>query len=161
MYLVLAFLGNIRSVRVIARKYSEFPWVAADELKVLVEAESSLGAFTVSCNSPRDSFTLDLFGTKRNVHVDHLTQTITHRRPRSNKFHDLILDRSDLILPVFTAAAYSTVNRLRGRQRNRLGHQAIIQKFIESLQNNTDPPVTGEDGRETIRILEEIWKQIS
>ncbi len=160
VYLLLAFLGNIRSVRAIARKYSEFPWVAADELKVLVEAESSLGAFTVSCNSPRDSFTLDLFGTKGNVHVDHFTQTITHRRPRSNKFHDLILDRLDLMLPIFTATAYSTVNRLRGRQRNRLGHQAIIQKFVESLLNNTEPPVTGEDDRETIRVLEEIWKQI-
>jgi len=105
--------------------------------------------------------TLDIFGTTGIVHVDHITQTITHRRPRSNKFQDLILGRLDLILPVFTAAAYSTANRLRGRQRNRLGNQAIIQKFIESLRNNTDPPVTGEDGRETVRVLEEIWKQIS
>jgi len=160
VYLASAFLGNIRSVQAVARKCSEFPWVKADELKVQVEAENGLGAFSISCNSARPSKTLDIFGTKRNVHLDYYPQTITHRRPRSVKVHDLILDRLDLVLPVLTAAASGAVSQLQGWKRSMIGHRVIIQKFVESLRDNLDPPVTGEDGRETIRILEEIWKQI-
>ena len=160
VYLLLAFLSNIRSVHAITRKFSDFAWVAADELKVMVEAEKGLGAFTVSFNSCIHSLTLDIFGTKGSIHVNNFPQTLTCKRLRSGKLHGLILDRLDLTLPVLTAAAYSTVDRLRHRQRNRLGHWNVIQGFIESLRSNTPPPVTGEDGRETIRVLEEIWKQI-
>jgi predicted dehydrogenase len=64
-------------------------------------------------------------------------------------------------VPVLTSAASGAVSQLRGQKRNRIGHKVIIQKFVESLLNNTEPPVTGEDDRETIRVLEEIWKQIS
>ncbi len=126
----------------------------------MLEAEKGLGALTVSCNSPRDSKTLDIFGTKESVHLDYLAQIIIRRRHRSLQLHGMILDRLDLISPVITAAATGVVSQLQRQKRSRLGHRVIIQKFVESLLNNTDPPVTGEDYRETIRILEEIWKQI-
>jgi hypothetical protein len=29
------------------------------------------------------------------------------------------------------------------------------------LGDDFSPPVTGEDGRETIRVLDDIWKQIN
>ena len=160
VYLASAFLGKIHTVKAIVRKQSEFPWATADELKVLLEAEKGLGALTVSCNSPRDSKTLDIFGTKGSVHLDYLAQIIIRRRHRSLQLHGMILDRLDLISPVITAAATGVVSQLQRQKRSRLGHRVIIQKFVESLLNNTDPPVTGEDDRETIRILEEIWKQI-
>ena len=160
VYLAVAFLGNIRSVRAITGKCSHFSWVTADELKVLLEAENWVGALTISCNSPKPSLTVDIFGTKRNVHLDYYPQTMIQSRSRSGKFYNLILDRLDLLLPVLTAAASGTVSRFQGRKRSTIGHQVIIQKFVESLRDNVDPPVTGEDDRETIRVLEEIWKQI-
>jgi len=160
VYLASAFLGNIRSVRAIARKYSEYPWVTADELKVLLEAENGLGALTISCNSPVTALTLSIFGTERNVHVNHFPQTMTFSRHRSGKIHGLVLDRLDLLLPVLTSAASGAVSQLLGRKRSRIGHLVIIQKFVESIRDDVAPPVTGEDGRETIRIIEEIWKQI-
>lgn len=161
VYLLLAFLGNIRSVHAVTRKHSRFPWVAADELKVMVEAENGLGAFTISLNSSRESFTIDIFGTKGNIHVNNFPQTLTRSRPRTGKLHELILDRLDLTVPVLTSAASGAVSQLRGQKRNRIGHKVIIQRFVESIRDNTDPPVSEEDGKETIRILEEIWKQIS
>jgi len=159
-YLALAFLGNISSVQATARKYSHYPWAGNDELKVLLTGENGLGAFATSYNSSVDAIVLNLYGTKGFFHVDHITQILIHRWPRSNKFHGFIADRLDFILPVLTAAVYSTLYRLGGRVRNRNGHMTIIQKFAECLQNNTEPPVTGEDGRETVRLLDEIWKQL-
>ncbi len=161
IYLALSFVNNIHSVKAIARKTCSFPWVRADELKVLLEGENGSCAFTVCFNSPEDLFTMDLFGTKGHIRIDHITQSMWLKRPRSTRFHDLILDRLDLMRPVITAALYSTMERFQGRQLNRLDHHLIIQRFAESLRNNSTPPVTSEDGRKTISLLEEIWKQLT
>lgn len=160
VYLASAFLGNIHSVRAVARKHSELPWMKADELKVLVEAEKGVGSIGLSCNSPRTSFTFNLLGTKRKLHLDNFALTMTHSRSRGNKVHELVLDQLDLSLQLLAGAASSSVRVLLGRRWYRVGHQVIIQKFAESMRDNLNPPVSGEDGRKTIRVLEEIWKQI-
>jgi hypothetical protein len=55
-----------------------------------------------------------------------------------------------------------SVNCLLGRSgkwRSR-GHLHLFQRFIQSIDNDSDPPVTGHDGRETTRILEMMLKQM-
>jgi predicted dehydrogenase len=161
VYLALAFLGKIRSVRAISGKSSPFAWVAADELKVLVEGEKGVGAFGISCNSPRYSFNLDLVGTKEKLHLDTVAQTITHIRSRTNRTHGLVLDRLDLALQLLAGAISISVRSLLRQKWYKLGHRAVIQKFVESIRNDLDPPATGENGRETMRVLEEVWKQLA
>jgi predicted dehydrogenase len=160
VYLSLAFLGNINRVRAIARKYSNYSWVAADELKVLLEAENGLGAFTISCNSPRTSFTMDIFGTKRRLHLNNFTMTMIQHKSGVNRIRDLALNDLGASLQLAIGAASTSMGAIFGRRWPKIGHRAVIHRFIESIQSNTEPPVTGEDGRETIRILEEVWKQI-
>ena len=160
MYLGSAFLGKIKSIRAIARKYSEFPWVKADELKVLVEAENGLGVFTNSCNSSKFSFTLDLYGTEGRLSIDNVKQTIVHTHSRSNRTHALVWDQLNLAFQMLAGAAYVSTESLLGRKWYKIGQYALFEKFVESLQDNLAPPVTAEDGRENIRVLQEIWKQI-
>ena len=160
-YLQLAFLGNIHSVKAIAKKYSEFPWVTADELKVLLESEKGIGSFTISCSAPRDSFTLNVLGTTGKLHLDNLALTMTRSRYRGNRVDELVLDQLNLSFQLLAGVVSSSVRVFLGRRYYKAGHQGIIQKFVESIRDNLDPPFTGEDGRETIRVLEEIWKQIA
>lgn len=160
VYLLQAFLGNINGIRALKKKCGASPWIATDELKVLVDAKKGLGAFSVSCSSFEESLTLEIFGSQRNLHINLLTQTMSQSQHRSGRFYDLVLDRLDLMLPIVTAAAAGTISRFRGQKLTRIGHQVIIQRFIESIRYNSEPPVRGEEGRETIRVLEEIWKQL-
>lgn len=161
VYLESAFLGKINSVKAIAKKYSNFPWVAADELKVLLEAGNGLGAFTISCNAPRASFTMDIFGTKKSLHLDNFTMTMIQHKSGVNRIRDLAIRdlRSGLQLAI--GAASTSVGSIFGRRWYRSGHRVIIRKFVESIKNNIDRPVTGEDGRQTLKILDGIWKQIN
>jgi predicted dehydrogenase len=161
VYIESAFLGNINSVKTIARKYSDFPWVAADELKVLLECENGLGVFTMSFNSPRTSFMINIFGTKRSLHLNNLTMTMIQHKPGLFSIRDLVLDDLRTSLQLAIVAASSSLGAVFGQRWYKSGHRAIFQKFIGSIRNNTDPPVTGEDGRETLRILEDIGKQIN
>ena len=41
------------------------------------------------------------------------------------------------------------------------GHLGLISKYVESLEKNTSPPVTGEDGRNAIKLLECIQESLS
>jgi predicted dehydrogenase len=160
LYLGSAFLGKIKSVRAVARKCSEFPGVKADELKVLVEAEKGLGVFTNSFNSSKFSFTLDIYGTEGKFHIDNVKQTIIHTRSRSNRTHALVWDQLDLAFQMLAGAAYVSIQSLLGHKWYKIGQYALFEKFVESVQDNLAPPVTGEDGRENVRVLQEVWRQI-
>lgn len=159
-YLAIAFLGEIGFTSAVARKYSDYQWIRADELKVLLKGEHGMGSFKTSYNAPRDFLTLNIYGTKGFVFIDHMTQVLTCRWPRSTTLPGFFMDRVDLIKPVLASAAYSTAYRIRGKVRNRSGHDVIIHKFIESMLNDTEPPVTGEDGLKVVQLLNEIWKQL-
>ena len=138
-----------------------FPWVIADELKVLLEAENGLGAFTVSCNSPRTSFTMDIFGTERSLHLNNFTMSMIQHKSRGNRMiRDLAIDDLKSGLQLAIGAAASSLRTVFGRSSYESGHRVITQGFLNSIRDNTEPPVTGEAGREAIRILEQMWKQM-
>ncbi len=160
-YLTSAFLGTVGSIQAIANNCNHIPWIAGDELKVLVKGENGIGSFNISYNASAFSFSLTLAGTEEKLHLDLVTQTMTRIRPRSNRTHNLVLNQLDLILQSLMSAAYISAKSLMGQKWYKIGHGALIKKFINSIHYNLEPPVPGEDGRETIRILEQIWPQIS
>jgi hypothetical protein len=41
-----------------------------------------------------------------------------------------------------------------------LGHDIMIEKFVKSIINNQSVPVTPEEGRETVKVLEMIVDKI-
>jgi hypothetical protein len=53
--------------------------------------------------------------------------------------------------------AANVANTMTGRQR--IGTEQIIEQFIESLIAGSSPPVTGEDGRNTVGVVEMISKR--
>jgi predicted dehydrogenase len=47
------------------------------------------------------------------------------------------------------------------RLQNCLPQYILINKFIDSIKNDTDPPVTPQDGRKTVRLLEYIEESLN
>jgi predicted dehydrogenase len=52
--------------------------------------------------------------------------------------------------------AETTLSVVTGRFHS--GHFTIIRSFIQSIRNNTDAPVSMEQAREVIRVLEGITR---
>jgi predicted dehydrogenase len=46
-------------------------------------------------------------------------------------------------------------------EKPQLGHFALLKSYVGSLQNGSSPPVTGEDGRNAIKLLECIEKSLN
>jgi predicted dehydrogenase len=40
------------------------------------------------------------------------------------------------------------------------GHCTLIQRFIESIQSDTEPPVTLQEARDVIEVVEKVTAQI-
>jgi predicted dehydrogenase len=159
-YLSMAFVGDVTLVNAIAKKKSDVEWVNADELVVLLNGERGMASFNTSYNSPRDSIIINIFGTKGFIFIDHMAQVLIRRWPRSINIKGFLMDRVDLVLPVLTSAVFNGAYRFVGKVRNRSGHEKIIHTFIESMQNDTEPPVNGEEGLKVVRLLDDIWRHL-
>lgn len=160
VYLILDLLGSIGNVKATGRKFSEFEWVAVDHLNVLFDGENGAGALTMSFNSPRYSFRTRIIGTEGLLEIDNCALTIIRGKHRGVRFPELILERLNLSYQMMTGAASSAIWALAGRRFYRDGHRILIPQFVRCIREDLKPPVTGEDGRETIRVIEEIWRQI-
>ena len=99
-------------------------------------------------------------GTKGRIETDNFGLTMTRTTYRGNRLDQLTLERLYLAVQLLAAAASTPVKVLRGQRWYRDGHARVIRRFVESIRDGVDPPVTGEDARETMRTLEEVCGQI-
>lgn len=171
IYLEQAFLHNVGYVDAIAEKTVGFPWILADELRVLLKAQNALGSIAMSLNSPRVSLSVDVFGTKRILHCDLFSRWFKTIRSGPKFLKSLSANLLDTLhninqrlrllvgagsIPLVSSLEASTLDRFSYTK----SHRVVIRGFVRSIEKDLRVPVTGEEGRETVRILEEIWKQI-
>jgi len=156
VYFNLAFIRNVKSVQVIPKKLGNHDWGDADILKVLLDAENATGGFNMSCLTPRSSITADIFGTKKCLHLDMHAQTmIQHKRAISR--HSKAFDALSSSFQMFKGTVSISAEVLLGKSRT--AHAILIKNLFESIRDNKETPVTAEEGRETVRILEMIQEK--
>lgn len=154
IYLATAFLGNLEAAAVNTRKLHGPDWLVADEVRIILEAEKGMATITASHNWPKFRTTLDAFGTKRSLHVDIYSSVLTRygfgggSRPRR------ALDSLSDGYQQFACTAFNALNTVLGKRPSH--HHVLISKFVDAIRHDTQVPVTGEDGREVVRVLERI-----
>jgi len=63
-------------------------------------------------------------------------------------------------------SAFQTVSGLLANSLNvatrrfRLGHDIVLERFVDSILLDMKPPVTGEEGREVVRVMEMIVEKL-
>ncbi len=166
LYIAVGFLGGLELVAVHSRKLGKYEWVKADELRVILEGKNGLAMITESVNWPKDYMVLDVFGTKASIHVDIWGAVITSYGVGNRGFNQWYIsekgDRGwqnvEMAFQRLVETTAATLGVVAGRYRS--GHYTLIQRFIESIQNGTEMPVTAEEGREVVRLLQAITSQI-
>jgi predicted dehydrogenase len=119
-----------------------------------------VGTLSVCCNQRRYSFVTDVLGTDGILHIDNIAQTITRVASRPTSAAGLVLGRLDSAFQQVTAAGSVLANSLLGRKWYKLGHRALFGGFVASIRGGGPPPVTAEDGLETVNTIEQIWGQL-
>ena len=157
IYLFLCFLGNVKSVQVLRKRLNNSSLDSIHGISVEVDAEKGMGHLLMLDNMNYGHFSVHIYGTKLALHMNMMDLTMTVEKERN--------------LPKTAARMFSTMEQgfqnimgnisnsakiVTGKLKRRPGHRMLIKKFYESIQNNAEPPVTGQGGKEVVRVLEMI-----
>jgi predicted dehydrogenase len=158
VYMSLAFVKNVKSVDVCAGKKSDYPWVLYDNYRIWLEGENINSSIYVSHASDYTASEVDLFGTELALKIDLQSMLLVRYKRNHLKHIDAALcslSTAGQVVKGVTSNVFKTMFR-----RPMLGHDIIIEKFIKSVINDGLVPVTPEEGRETVRVLEMIVKKL-
>ena len=156
VYKSIAFIGNVKNVEVIATKRLELLWAPFDEFRIDLEGEKGYSSIVISYSSHRRASTIDIMGTEGALHLDLLSMLLI-REEKNKAMSPSSLALSALVNAgrIISGVAGNALRVLSG-QGEFYGHNTIIGTFIESILNGGEPPITGEEGRETTRALEMV-----
>lgn len=160
VYLLQSFLKDVTPVHVVSKKLGDVKWIKTDELRVLVEAENGLGSIVASCNSPIHGDTLEILGSKIALRADLWGRTLLSFRPRTQSSLSVGMSNLHLSLQLFKVLGSTASTFLKTFRGKVSAHYSFISRFIESICSDSEPPATGKDGRETVKTLGTICKQI-
>jgi len=155
LYLELAFLKDVEKVSVLKKVIA--PELPLGDLKVMLDAHNSYGSFTIS-HSVDGPTTLAVYGTEM-IAVS-LLETLTLLKIKA-KVPGTRLARAYTNISPSIQLLKST---LSAGKRILMGytpiHEALIRAFYNSIQNGSNLPVSPEEGRKVVKLMEITADQI-
>jgi predicted dehydrogenase len=153
IYISLAFLNKVNSVDVYAKNFLEHPWARFDEFRIELEGQEAMSSIAVSYSGNRYAAEVELFGTEGALYVDLQSMLVLRYGPKTSLGFGKLVSTS--LSTVFQTLGGLLSNGLKvATGRFHLGHDNVIEMFVDSVLSNSKPPVTGEDGREVVRAME-------
>jgi UDP-N-acetylglucosamine 3-dehydrogenase len=155
IYLSLAFLGHVKAVDIWAKNFLEHPWAPFDEFRIELEGDKAMSSIVKSYASNNWGALVDILGTEGALHLDLQSMLLIHHRSKSSMKPMTMAGYSlSEAVQIVSGIAANTLQVMTGRLK--LGQDIIIEKFVDCILNDSQPPVTGEEGRETIRVAEMV-----
>ncbi|MBN1795971.1 MAG: Gfo/Idh/MocA family oxidoreductase [Sedimentisphaerales bacterium] len=158
LYLVLSFLGDAKVVRAnLLCNNSADKYKQVNRLNVLLSSEERICNLLILDNTDYPNFTIRLFGDKAALHINLFALTMVLEKHRNlPRGAAQLMQAAEQGIKSICSSGCNASKILFGRLKRRPGHRMLIRKFYESLANNTEPPVSGEQGREVVRVMEKI-----
>jgi UDP-N-acetylglucosamine 3-dehydrogenase len=162
IYLLQAFLGKLEVKSVLADKLGSHPWMAFDELRVILEAEENrFGTIHISFNALGHDLTdvhVNIYGTGGTMHagIYPVSSLIVSKPGRG------IMHFGNMINQVKIWGSYvkDILTKGKGPRNYSVSHVRIIKSFVDSIAGNGEPLVTPEMGYENVQVVEQICKRI-
>ena len=163
VYASLAFLKKIKNVDVTAKNNLKYPWAPFDYFNITLEGEDLTSSVIISMASNNFIADVSLFGTEATLNMD--LQNMLLMQHKLNETKPIALATSSLksagqmIGNVLLNAAKVLFER--DAKMRVIGHATEIEQFVNSVIANERPPVTGEEGREVIRVMEMLVQKLN
>jgi len=157
-YLQLHFLKNIEKVWAIGEKI-ENP-VYDHFIIMLTNSNKTVGVIEISWLAKKEEEKFEFISTKgKKIEILNYNFFLEYQeKPEKNLLQGYYRDQTQIIKK--WAKFFLTHVRNR-RLISCVPQYILITKFMESLKNDTEPPVTPEDGRKTVRLLEYIEESLN
>jgi|GEM_PF-4094923 predicted dehydrogenase len=104
-------------------------------------------------NSPRDEWIMAIIGTKRVAIINFFRDTITELDEGNRHTpSEVLMNSLNLIWQITKETAHSGFRFLT--KNLYFGHDELVRRFIDSIENDTEPPVSAEKGKLVLEIIE-------
>lgn len=156
-YMSLAFLKNIKNVDIYAKNFLKHPWAPFDEFRIELEGENGISSAALSYTRNCWFANVDILGTEASLHLNLESMLLIHHRLKELSYIPIAQSSLSTISQMMGGIASNIFRVATGKQK--IGTDVVIEKFIDSLLNDSQSPVTGEEGRETVRVMEMVVKK--
>lgn len=157
-YMSLAFLNKVKEVGIHAKSFLEHPWAPFDEFRVELEGEEAMSSITISYASQRSNLYIDILGTEGAIYLDLPGRLLIRYDKKSTGPIAFVRHLATIAFQVAREVTTNTFKLATGKWES--GHDILIEGFVNSILSNHQSPVTGEEGRETTRVMEMIVERL-
>jgi predicted dehydrogenase len=155
VYLQREFLGPLRVVAAVPKPAPEVP-PTLRELHLLLEGGFGVGSSHLSYWAKPYQIVLRLYGTRLSAHLDVMSNVlVTERTDGGASLRKWASVNADAARQHVGAGLRAVV--AGSRRPRQLAHANLIERFYESLRMGAPPPVTAEEGRAVVELLDELW----
>lgn len=157
-YMTLAFINPVHEVQVQAAKILEYPWSLAEDYRIDLIGERAISSVTLSYAGDQWAARVDLLGSKGILLLDLQSLSfVTYRRPNL-KPGDIGLSMLRESVQTLLGTVTNGLRFLTGSLRST--HDILVGAFVDSILNQTGPPVTAEEGREAVKVTHMIVERL-
>jgi len=157
-YMSLAFLGEIKSVDIFARSVLKYRWAPFDEFQLELEGSNANCSAILSYARNTWAAVIDLTGTEATLCLDLNTMSLVCNRLKELKSIPIAQTLLRTMVQQMGSLLSNSGKTLIGRQR--LGTEVVIDRFVNSILTNADPPVTGNDGRRVVEVMQMLTRKL-
>jgi len=163
VYSSLAFLKRITNVEIAAKKICKYPWAPFDYFDITLEGDDMISNVIISHGGDNYVADMNIYGTDGILKLDLQSMMLIHYSLRKAKPIPLALSSLRSAKQVICGVISNAGEILftRDAMLHVTGHATEIEQFVDSIQNDKPPPVSGEEGRETIRVMEILVEKLN
>jgi scyllo-inositol 2-dehydrogenase (NADP+) len=156
LYSILEFLGDVSVNWATTKKMNGTPQpLSRVEALMASKAEDSTAYLRFTFNAPRDEWFLVIIGTKRVLLVDFFRDTILElSEGGQHTAFEVLANSTNYMWQYMRETAHSGFSLLS--RKLYFGHSELIQRFIDAVEQDTEPPVKAESGKKVIELIEQI-----
>jgi predicted dehydrogenase len=159
VYMTLAFIPHIRTVNVDALKVMHnYPWSSFEDYRINLIGDDAISSATVVYTTEEWAAKVEVLGDTGFLMLDLESMNVLHYRRTELKPAPVglsLLRESAQLAGAFVSNSIRVATR-----RVRSTHEIIISQFADSILSGSEPPVSAEEGREAVRVLNMVVENI-
>ena len=159
VYMTLAFIPQIRAVSADTLKVmNEYPWSSFEDYRINLIGDDAISSATVVYSTDEWAAKVEVLGDKGFLMMDLESMNVMQYRRRELKPVPVglsLLRDSFQLLGAFVSNAIRVATK-----KVRSTHEIIISEFADSILSGSAPPVSAEEGREAVRVLNMVVESI-
>lgn len=156
-YLLRGFTGAVQDLRVLARAEEDG---RLREVRAIVTGERAMGTLTISLLTRPFMNRITLYGSAATAEINLNNMTLIVRRERrAPKVIGKVLPNLEEAVQLVGATVTNTIEFITGRQRYYPGMGVHFRALYEALAQGQQPPVSADDGRDAVWLMERIWEE--